>query len=194
MAVVVFTNYPARPDCVALWQGLGSFVYVAQAVAGNAANEISAVFPNLGNRLTERTTFYTDNAYLSQVVVAKLYYSDITETGIRFMAGALSGAWGLGEVVSEFEPTNNKKRSEASEETTASPEEFSDKRGIISSAPYTQAEMSELHGLMLDMEEHSIEQPDENLHRRAGWCPSTYLGSCRNAYWSPWNTQWRYSC
>lgn len=190
LAVVVYTNYPARQDCVALWQSLGADLYVAEAIAGNAADEIARFFPNLG-QLTSQTAFFTYNYFGSQVVVAKLHYSNVTPWGIRLMAGALSGAWGLGDIVSEFEPTNSPKRDESAGHF--------DSGGIVSSAPYTSEEMRELHFLMRDMENRSTPHSGGGdgvlgLDRRAPSCPSVYLGNCRNADWAPWNTQWHYDC
>lgn len=167
---------------MSLWHFFSSELYIAQAIAGNAATQISILFPDLGARLGSTTAYYTNNYLGSQVVVAKLE-SDLS---IEFMAAALASAWGLGETISEFEPTNNRKRAESPEEVTG---ELSIKGGIISSAPYTPAEMYELYGLLQDMEDRSDEQTTGSLHRRQRRCPNIYLGNCGNQWWTPWNTQ-----
>lgn len=148
---------------------------------------IARLFQSIGGQLGSTTIYHTVNYFPRQVVVANLYYRGIPEElSIELMAAALAGAWGLGEAISKFKPTNGRKRSKSPEEVT---ERFPIKGGRVSSAPYSPAEMSELHGLLQDVEDRSDEHSTRSLHMRQRTCPDIYLSNCRNWWWTSWNTQ-----
>jgi hypothetical protein len=191
LAVVVFTNNPAQPGCVALWDALGSSSAVASAVAENAVSVMQGIYPPA--RASQMPVYYTYNYYGSMVVVAKIYFNNYGLTQIRLMAGHLSNTWGLGDIVSGFTPTNSRRSADESLTNGANNDE---QGGIISSGPFTSDEVIKLHDIISSIGANSTSESVDisGLQKRGNTCRNWDLSRCRNSGWTPWNTGYDYTC
>lgn len=81
-------------------------------------------------------TFLSFHLFVIHVVVAKLYFNNHDMNLIRLMTGSLSGAWGLGDAISNYTPVNSKRSDSA--------DVVFEQGGIITSGAFTKDEAGQL--------------------------------------------------
>jgi hypothetical protein len=187
IARVVFTDNDQNPYCKAFWMALSDSEHVAGMIGENALTIMQTLYPNA--RPSQMPVYYTNNYYGSMVVVVRLVFDNDTENLVKFMAGALSNEWGLGDIISNYEPVDSRR------DISNSTERAEQSGTIISSGSYTSDRVKALLGHIDHIGGDSSVYADVSRVKRAGTrARDDSYSKCRNLDWGVWYTDYDVTC